>query len=53
MRQVWRETDVEGIPDRSSLAGNVSNQQNQKPNNWLRHPDPREVARLDHIVEGC
>jgi glycogen phosphorylase len=25
--------------------------QNEKPDNWLRRPDPWEVARLDHIVE--
>jgi glycogen phosphorylase len=30
--------------------------QNEKPDNWLRRPDPWEVVRLDHIVEvklGC
>ncbi len=30
--------------------------QNEKPDNWLRRPDPWEVIRLDHIVEvklGC
>jgi len=25
--------------------------QNEKPDNWLRRPDPWEVVRLDHIVE--
>ena len=25
--------------------------QNEKPDNWLRRPDPWEVIRLDHIVE--
>ncbi len=30
--------------------------QNERPDNWLRRPDPWEVVRLDHIVEvhlGC
>jgi starch phosphorylase len=25
--------------------------QNERPDNWLRRPDPWEVVRLDHIVE--
>jgi len=25
--------------------------QNEKPDNWLRRPDPWEIVRLDHIVE--
>ncbi len=25
--------------------------QNEKPDNWLRRPDPWEIIRLDHIVE--
>src|SRR5215475_1454603 len=25
--------------------------QNEKPDNWLRRPDPWEVVRLDHVVE--
>jgi glycogen phosphorylase len=25
--------------------------QNEKPDNWLRRPDPWEVVRLDHMVE--
>ena len=24
--------------------------QNERPDNWLRRPDPWEVVRLDHIV---